>query len=78
MDQTKDELLGSLFGAVKIVCGSRIVKRVRNSVKAISRKEHNLQINNHQGGNINFYITDVTKEEIAQLFMDNHGSFKIE
>ena len=77
MKTTKDELpVGSLAGAAKTDRGSGIMKRIKKHFKRICRKQRNLQIINHQGGSINFYLIDEKKENIENLIMEYNNLSK--
>lgn len=76
MNTNVEELLGSRHGAVWIKYGSRMVKCTKQIIKRISGRHRNLQINNHPGGCINLYFTDInnSKEEIEQLVMEYNNN----
>ena len=65
-----DELTGSKRGVAKTKGGPRIKKYLTKIFRHLARKERNLQIINHQGGSINFYLIDEKKENIENLIME--------
>lgn len=68
-----DELTGSKRGAAKTKGSPRIKKYLTKIFRHLARKERNLQIINHQGVSINFYLIDEKKEDIENLIMEyNH------
>ena len=48
-----------------------VKKAVRRVFGTRNRRMQNLQINNHEGGCINLYFLDCSKEEIDQLILEN-------
>ena len=65
-----DELTGSKRGAAKTKGSPRIKKYLTKIFRHLARKERNLQIINHQGVSINFYLIDEKKESIENLIME--------
>lgn len=75
MEKKTEELIGSRFGAALTACGSKFLTKTKSAFRHLIRSQRHLNINN-QGGCINFYLVDYTKEEIKHLIMDNHGNIK--
>jgi len=75
-NSTIDELTGSKRGVAKTEGGPGIKKYLYKIFKHFSRKERNLQIINHQGGSINFYLIDEKKENIENLIMEYNNLSK--
>ena len=71
-----DELTGSKRGAAKTKCSPRIKKYLTKIFRNLARKERNLQIINHQGGSINFYLIDEKKENIENLIMEYNNLYR--
>ena len=65
-----DELIGSKRGVAKTKGGPNYKKYLTKIFRHFTRKERNLQIINHQGGSINFYLIDEKKENIENLIME--------
>ena len=71
-----DELTGSKRGAAMTKCSPRIKKYLTKIFRNLARKERNLQIINHQGGSINFYLIDEKKENIENLIMEYNNLYR--
>jgi uncharacterized protein YbgA (DUF1722 family) len=71
-----DELIGSKRGVAKTKGGPNYKKYLTNIFRHFTRKERNLQIINHQGGSINFYLIDEKKENIENLIMEYNNLSK--
>ncbi|MBR3080757.1 MAG: hypothetical protein IKH01_13255 [Prevotella sp.] len=71
-----DELIGSKRGVAKTKGGPNYKKYLTKIFRHFTRKERNLQIINHQGGSINFYLIDEKKENIENLIMEYNNLSK--
>ena len=75
-NSTIDELIGSKRGVAKTKGGPNYKKYLTKIFRHFTRKERNLQIINHQGGSINFYLIDEKKENIENLIMEYNNLSK--
>ena len=73
---TTDELMGSKRGVAKTKGGPNFQKYLTKIFRHFTRKERNLQIINHQGGSINFYLIDEKKENIENLIMEYNNLYR--
>ena len=71
-----DELIGSKRGGAKTKGGPNFQKYLTKIFRHFTRKERNLQIINHQGGSINFYLIDEKKENIENLIMEYNNLYR--
>ena len=71
MTTTIDELLGSKRGVAETECNPSIMKRMAKAFRKLCRTNHHYHVNNHHGGTICIVLTENTREEIAQLIMEN-------
>ena len=71
-----DELIGSKRGVAKTKGGPRIKKYLTKIFRHLARKERNLQIINHQGASINFYLIDEKRENIENLIMEYNNLYR--